>query len=174
MGDDALDVLASELLASAALSFAPSPPARQFVSWVGLDRGGPAWDCDSLVVHMNGLRWTRGLEGAAKGLSRPGVGHALVVIRFHVTLIRCGAPVPGPRGQAPTAEVIDEHAALMLTDLWRCARYLKARFRAGDLFGDALSGCCEAVDFEAVEPLGPQGAMAAWRLIVSATFSALP
>lgn len=154
--------LATDLLNAAASALTPdggdpddprtAPPDRQYVAH-GLNF---AWDCELLASSL--VRVT--LERQA------GRGCAVIpVVSLAVTLLRC-YPKAGDLGdEIPAASEIDQAAQVLAIDATALAGGLNDAWGSGDLFPSVPSiGCAQVTLFPGVEPLGPAGGLAGWRV----------
>jgi hypothetical protein len=127
--------------------------SRAFVS-----AGLPAIDCvPQLTVHVAGTGSlpTRPLGPLDDGHSR---NYGLVrTVTFWVTVARC-APVPGERGEPPSATAQQAIARIVDQDIWAIVNAIYQRDREGALF----DGACSEVFHEGGTPLDPSGGALGW------------
>lgn len=138
-------------LRAAAVGVLTDPPARQYAG-----HGNFAHDCELVAAHVTSIRAEQpdGARGAP--------GCALVpVVTLQLTVMRCYPAVDGdgiPDADELTAATLvlaDDAVALSggLLDLWA----------AGTLF-PTVDFHCDRVEVGVLEPVGPGGGVAGWRI----------
>lgn len=145
--------LASELLDEATAAL-PDPPERVYVA-----HGEPAYDCAQLTVHV--VRVQPRLATNTAGTERCTVQ---LLVRFAVTLLRCVTAVErDTTNPIPTMETLEAENLALAQDGWRVFKHLTRAWAEG-VIPSTLS--CGQVRWGALEPRGPMGTLAGWRLEV--------
>lgn len=152
--------LADDLLDAAVFALTPSgdpyvddprtaPPAAQYVAH-GLNF---AWDCELLAASVVGVRLER---QAGRGCA------TIPVATLALTLLRC-YPKAGDGGDAiPSSDEIDTAAKVLTVDAAALAGGLVDAWSDGSLF--TAVPCSAVTIIPGVEPLGPAGGYAGWRV----------
>lgn len=145
----------SQDLLDLAVGLLPTPPERQYVS-----HGEPAYDCDQLTVHLERLR----PKIADRGLDTCMVAPVAPLV---VTLLRCitNATEQQP---IPPADVIHAENLALLEDGWRLWKGLTRAWATGAWPADVP---CDKVRWGVMEPRGPSGYLAGWRIGVEVEFT---
>lgn len=153
--------LLDDLLDTAVASLTPSgdpyvddprtaPPATQIVA-----HGTWAWDCEAVVVHLVRLSLDSAPAGACSFL--PTATVAATILRCYPKAGDEGEPVPDPA-------TIDDAARVLAIDAAALAGGIGEAWADGSLFSQVPCGRVFIVP--GVEPLGPGGGFAGWRVTI--------
>lgn len=127
-------------------------PARQYVS-----HSEPAWDCEQLTVHVPRVQPQlvdrRGDDTCAVRL----------VATLVVTLVRC---LPSAESESPSAEQLNTDYSQLLVDGYTMLKHLTRQWATGMWPEGTL---CSAVKWRNMEPRGPGGGYAGWRIEADVT-----
>lgn len=127
-------------------------PARQYVS-----HSEPAWDCEQLTVHVPRVQPQlvdrRGDDTCAVRL----------VATLVVTLVRCLASA---ESEEPSAEALQADYGQLLVDGYTMLKHLTRQWATGQ-WPEGL--VCSAVKWRNMEPRGPAGGYAGWRIEADVT-----
>lgn len=126
-----------------------APPAMQYVAH-GLNF---AWDCELVAASIVAVRMER----------QAGHGCAVIpVATLAVTLLRC-YPKAGDGGDnVPSSDEINAAARVLAVDAGALAGGLVDAWADGSLF--AAVPCSAVTIIPGIEPLGPAGGLAGWRV----------
>lgn len=142
--------LSNDLLAGAVAELT-DPPDRQFVA-----HGDFAHDCELLAVR------TLSIRTEAPDLHRGGPGCSVIpVIVLQLTLLRCYPAVDSDG--TPEAAELSAASLVLADDAVALSGGLLDRWSAGTLFPSA-GVHCDKVEVGVLEPVGPAGGMAGWRI----------
>lgn len=152
--------LLDDLLATAVAALTPdpldnddprtAPPDRQLVA-----HGDFAWDCELVAVRLDRL-------GLDRPPGQPNTCAVVPVATVSATVLRC-YPKAGDGGEEiPSAEAIDTAARVLAVDAAALADGIATSWADGSLFDPVP--CSRVTIVPGVEPLGPDGGLAGWRV----------
>lgn len=141
--------LADELLTTA-MAALDDPPERTLVS-----HGEPAYDCAQLTVHVVRLQPKPGVPNGSERCT------VYPTLRLAVTLLRCVTAVEEGSDPIPSAETLHAENMALAEDGWRLWKHLTGAWARGELPGELG---CGVVRWGALEPRGPIGGLAGWRI----------
>lgn len=141
--------LADELLGEATEGVV-SPPERVYVS-----HGEPAYDCEQLTVHLVNVQ--------PKLAAPPGSSLCAVMLtaRYAVTLLRRVTTIKDGDDPIPTGPELHEQYMALAAEGWTLYKHLTGAWAHGELPADLG---CGVVTWGALEPKGPAGGLAGWRI----------
>lgn len=126
-----------------------------------------AWDCDTLAVTVDGIRFS----GRALQDSNPDPTCQVVpVVDLSVVLLRCVTAL-NEHGDIPDSDRIDSETEALNLDAFGLVRSLLDQWAAKTLLPAAGITALREIMFSDVLPVGPAGGLAGWRLPVQVQLS---
>lgn len=156
LADDLLDVAVAALTPDPLDEADPrtTPPDNQYVAH-GL---AFAWDCELVAVSIERLTLERA-QGRGSGCA------VIPAVTLAVTVLRCYPKAGDDGNDVPAPETIAEAARVLAVDAAALGGGILTAWENGTLFPSSPTiGCQRVTIFPGVDPLGPAGGFAGWRL----------